>query len=63
MAYAHNKASKQASKKLQECDSKSLKWNEEKPVIKVKEPLKNQAWPGLEPWPLRWLDTTLYPLS
>ena len=38
MAYAHNKASKQASKKLQECDSKSLKWNEEKPVIKVKEP-------------------------
>ena len=37
MAYthAHNEASWQASKKLQECYSQSLKWNEQKPVIKV----------------------------
>lgn len=37
MAYAHanNEASYQASKKMHECYSKSLKWNEEKPVIKV----------------------------
>ena len=34
-AHAHNKASWHASKKMQECYSKSLKRNEQKPVIKV----------------------------
>ena len=28
-----------------------------------KQPEQIQAWPEMEPLPLRWLDATLYPLS
>ena len=24
---------------------------------------KSQAWPGIDPWPLRWPDATIYPLN
>ena len=42
--------------------TRSSQWNEQAKRLKKNPKTKNQAWPGIEPWRLRWLDATLYPL-
>ena len=40
----------------------SSQWNEQAKRLKKNLKTKNQAWPGIEPWRLRWPNATLYPL-